>query len=559
MSRLNYSSNIIKSSAYGKTQSVVYGSARVQGNVIWASDLTETEGAAGSITGSNSVELNTQEYTYSASFAVAFSDAGVEAIERIWADGKLIYDGLLTDKENLLTNGNLNTWSDSTTPGTWSTSGTIARSTTVDPDIEDSAYSAKLSTGTSATNAEIYQDVTFASTNQHHFRFRVYGGDSNPQWCRCVVSFADTNHEPWFRVPTGRWTTIEGYYTPSAAGTESFKITIRDVANCDVYIDSVSVMETTANMLEGDATNFEMEIFLGTEEQAASEIIKANHIFGEDFVPAYRGQAYVVFGDMPLLSFNNRIPAIEAQVQSYEKGTQDMIEDVCERCGLDPGEYDVSDMSDTFTGMLTTSERTGEDMLAPIKEAAPFAVRETGMRVEFQSLSSLSSSRSFGEEDLNARGPDEEPDTALTIELADDAMLPIEVVVTALDPEYSQQESTQRARTGRIAVGSNQSYNWPLIASADQIRQWADVLLARAWMEARTFIWAMGSDNMDLQPGDIVTITRGDEDVLIRIIDIEVSALGVLSCTGIEYSSNCFDSDSIGSQSDGPIAIPATS
>lgn len=548
----------VRSSAYGQIMPIPYGSVRVTGNIIWATDLIE-ESTTGSIYDStNTTTLTTDEYAYFGTFAVSLSDCEIEAVEKIWADGKLVYDGLLADQGNLLTNGDMESWTGATID-TWTTSGTVAQeSTIVDPDIEDSAYSIKLSTGASASTVYLEQSFTPASTNQHHFRVRAYCPAGQLSWARLVVSIDGTNYEPWFRVPTGRWTTIEGDFTPANTSAKTFRLTTRDVANANVYIDSVSVVETSSNALEGDSTNFKTEIFLGTEEQTASSIITSNHPFGSAYVPAYRGQAYVVFEKMPLKSFGNKIPKIEAQIQSYEKAVKDMIEDVCSRVGLDSGQYNVSDMSDIFTGMVTTSERTGEDLLNTINDASPFAVRESDLRVYFNSLASLTSSRSFDEDDLDARDSSDEPDTALTIDIDDEALLPVEVSITAFDPSRNQQESTQRAKTFRVSVGTKKSFHWTIVASADQIRQCADILLMRAWLESRKFAWSYGSDNLDLQCGDVITISRGDEDITIRITNIELGAMGRLVCSGVEYSQDCFDSDSIGATNDSVIEIPAT-
>ena len=81
----------ISGGGYGVGIPHVYGAARVNGNVIWASELIETtttEEVGGK--GGGGTEVTT--YSYSANIAVGVCEGPVDCIRRIWANGKLIYD-----------------------------------------------------------------------------------------------------------------------------------------------------------------------------------------------------------------------------------------------------------------------------------------------------------------------------------------------------------------------------------------------------------------------------------------------------------------------------------
>jgi len=74
----------VQTSSYGTQIPRIYGTMRVAGSVIWATDLiqsSQTTGAKG--------QPDTT-YSYSVSFAVALSSRSTTAIGRIWADGKLL-------------------------------------------------------------------------------------------------------------------------------------------------------------------------------------------------------------------------------------------------------------------------------------------------------------------------------------------------------------------------------------------------------------------------------------------------------------------------------------
>lgn len=75
----------VQTSSYGSQIPKLFGSMRVAGTVIWATDLREERSRRG-----GKGQPKTVEYSYSANFAVVLSARAVRAIGRIWADGKLL-------------------------------------------------------------------------------------------------------------------------------------------------------------------------------------------------------------------------------------------------------------------------------------------------------------------------------------------------------------------------------------------------------------------------------------------------------------------------------------
>jgi Putative phage tail protein len=76
----------VQTSSYGTAIPRIFGTMRVAGTVIWATDLAEHRGASGGGKG----RPKTIDYSYSASFAVALSARPILGVGRIWADGKLL-------------------------------------------------------------------------------------------------------------------------------------------------------------------------------------------------------------------------------------------------------------------------------------------------------------------------------------------------------------------------------------------------------------------------------------------------------------------------------------
>lgn len=76
----------VQTSTYGTTIPKIFGTMRVAGCVIWATDLREERSTGGGGKG----QPSTVNYSYSANFAVVLSGRRIRAVKRIWADGKLL-------------------------------------------------------------------------------------------------------------------------------------------------------------------------------------------------------------------------------------------------------------------------------------------------------------------------------------------------------------------------------------------------------------------------------------------------------------------------------------
>jgi hypothetical protein len=76
----------VQTSSYATQIPRLFGTMRVAGSVIWATDLVEARSSEGAGKGQPSVT----GYSYSANFAVLLSGRSILGVRRIWADGKLL-------------------------------------------------------------------------------------------------------------------------------------------------------------------------------------------------------------------------------------------------------------------------------------------------------------------------------------------------------------------------------------------------------------------------------------------------------------------------------------
>ena len=103
------------------------------------------------------------------------------------------------------------------------------------------------------------------------------------------------------------------------------------VALCEGEIDGVGRVWADGQPM--DLTGVTMRVHRGGAEQAPDPLIEA--VEGES--PAYRGVAYVVFEDLPLGPFGNRVPQLAFEVFNRPRGSEPRLEDRLEGVCLIPG------------------------------------------------------------------------------------------------------------------------------------------------------------------------------------------------------------------------------
>lgn len=103
------------------------------------------------------------------------------------------------------------------------------------------------------------------------------------------------------------------------------------VALCEGEIDGVGRVWADGQAM--DLSGVTMRVHRGGADQAPDPLIEAV----EGAAPAYRGTAYVVFEDLPLAPFGNRVPQLAFEVFRRAKGAAPRLEDRLEGVCLIPG------------------------------------------------------------------------------------------------------------------------------------------------------------------------------------------------------------------------------
>jgi hypothetical protein len=179
-----------------------------------------------------------------------------------------------------------------------------------------------------------------------------------------------------------------GKGAPSAPKTQSYSYSVSlAVALCEGPI--VRVGRVWADGLEIARDEIAMRVYTGTEDQLPDPKIAA--VEGAGNAPAYRGIAYVVFEDLPLANFGNRVPQLSFEViRAAQPGTAvgEGLADLVQAVALVPGtgEYSLA------TTPVHYAERPGQTRTANVHSPAggtDFAVSLRALREELPACGSV--------------------------------------------------------------------------------------------------------------------------------------------------------------------------
>ncbi|MDB5596777.1 MAG: hypothetical protein JWM36_3738 [Hyphomicrobiales bacterium] len=106
---------------------------------------------------------------------------------------------------------------------------------------------------------------------------------------------------------------------------------------------------------ELDLGNFTFRVYRGTQDQHADPLIVAKE--GLDQAPAYRGLAYIVFENMPLADFGNRIPQLSFEVVRPVDGLATMVRAVDLIPGSSEYAYSVRPLVQNASGVTNSENR----------------------------------------------------------------------------------------------------------------------------------------------------------------------------------------------------------
>ena len=284
-----------------------------------------------------------------------------------------------------------------------------------------------------------------------------------------------------------------------------------------------------------------LRIYDGGEDQVADPLIEAKEGVGN--APAYRGLAYVVFEQLALAEYANRIPNLTFEVIADNGGTvvlATVVADLASRAGL--AAVDVSALSDTVSGFVIGRQMSYRQALELLAQAYRFDVVEVDGVLMFSPLDRTSVA-TIAHSDLMR--PERGSDAAITVRGLE-MELPREVALRHIDPARDFQVGVQRARRAATPSRVVQTLDLPLVLDASAAKRAAEVELALAWLRREAVSFALPWRWIKLAPGDVVMLDLASVAPLSLILDEVQVGGGRVQCRATPYAAAVLGSAAAG-------------
>ncbi|PCI33376.1 MAG: hypothetical protein COB54_03475 [Alphaproteobacteria bacterium] len=343
-------------------------------------------------------------------------------------------------------------------------------------------------------------------------------------------------------------TTVTYSYSASFAVVLSGR-KISDVGR--IWADGKLLRDSTGALASGGS----LRIYSGTAFQQADPMIEA--LEGQNSAPALRNLAYVVFDDLELAEYANRIPNLTFEVIADTGGEiplSAIISDICDLSGITA--YDVSDLDQMVGGYVISGPTKSRSAIEELAQIYHFDVVEQENSLLFRTLDRTSLA-TIAPDDLiqpagNSSSNKSEPGEKITLSRRQDMDLPREIGLSFIDPDRDYQTGHQRARRLHVASDIVRQNAYPLVISSDKAKSASEIQLDLAWYGRETVSFALPPKYADLLPGDIVTLTLGGELQDFLLQETENGVQGI-SCLAIKFSKTLLDRNSYADS--GPVPV----
>lgn len=253
------------------------------------------------------------------------------------------------------------------------------------------------------------------------------------------------------------------------------------------------------NLLRGSAGDLKcggsMRFYSGQHDQAPDPLMAA--IEGPDRCPAYRGIAYIVFEDLELADFANRIPTLTFEVFADENGfsLQEIVDPV----------LDDADAAVDLTGLSGLScEGPLIDTLRLLDPLFPMDCDAGGERVTFARERLQTSPIALPEPAISVHDDDFGGATGYARKRSSTSSTSPEIL-RYYDIDRDYQPGLQRA-LGRPGRGQPITVELPASMNAPDARKLAERIAQRADWSREKMAWRTAELNPAIGPGAILTV-----------------------------------------------------
>lgn len=266
----------------------------------------------------------------------------------------------------------------------------------------------------------------------------------------------------------------------------------------------VGVSDVWADGNSISLADLDYRLYTGTESQMPDDFIEA--IEGAGKVPAFRGLAYIVFKNVVLTDYGNRIPTFSFVVEFPKTNLKEIVEDISEEAGLIlQQDVDASALANmTVQGFLRNGNKTFREQMEELRVVHVFEGAERFGKLvfaprDFARVLPVASSEVGAYES----SPETEP---IQISSKYDMELPKRLSLQYLSSDNNYQSANQtgyRQLTGAI---TEESVSTSVVLSDSQAKSVAEMRLYELWMARTSYDFKLSMKYGYVLPGDVLQL-----------------------------------------------------
>lgn len=218
--------------------------------------------------------------------------------------------------------------------------------------------------------------------------------------------------------------------------------------------------------------------------------------------------------------------------------------------GIEESDLDVTTIDQQVRGYVVSEIGPVRNVLSQLQAIFPFDVIQHGYKNAYVKRG-LTSVATVSWEDLG-------PGPSLTQDREMETQLPYKVELTYIDYDLDYQPNVQFAER-RNDSKNIVRLNIPIVLTASEAAQAAEILLNIYHLERRTFAFVLPPTYRNLEPSDIITLQMKDVTYVVRLTNIHYLANGQMECTAKQHRETVYVSTAQGASPEvtPPTTIPS--
>lgn len=252
-----------------------------------------------------------------------------------------------------------------------------------------------------------------------------------------------------------------------------------------------------------DLAKYQHTVYLGGDTQTPDSWMEA--VEGAGNVPAFRGLAYIVFKDLAIGDFGNRIPSFSFEVTRQINSVKALVETVSLSAGLQYTDVDASDLEGlAITGISSAGDLTRRSIIEQLQAVFLFDAIERSGKIVFKRRNA-NTAYEIPDEYLGAyeTSPPNEP---YTLQYKDERELPRRLTINYLSKDKDYQQGTMSAYRQITQSKNEQTVSVQMVLSDNDAKELAEVRLFEEWQNRKTLSLTLSNQFGWLLPGDIVKV-----------------------------------------------------